>query len=65
MVPLDVTTTVLLFAMLFHTLMLLYIISMVLCPLLMTAVSGLIDLARQTLGVQRIHLKRCQGQAIT
>jgi hypothetical protein len=55
MVPLNVTTTALLLAILFHALMLLYVIGMVLRPLVMTTVTGLIDLARQALGVQRVQ----------
>jgi len=55
MLPPDATTTVLLCALLFHTLMLLYVIGIVLRPLLTTAIIGLIDLARQALGVQRIQ----------
>lgn len=55
MVPPDATTTVLLFAMLFHAFMLLYVIGMVLRPLLATAINGLVDLARDALGARRIQ----------
>jgi len=55
MPPFNVTTMVLLFAMLFHAFMLLYIIGMVLRPLVAAAVNGLIDLALQTLDMQRVQ----------
>ena len=52
MAPLDVTTTVLLCTMLFYAFMSPYVISMVLCPLLMAAINGVIDLARQALQIR-------------
>jgi len=55
MAPLDVTTMVLLFAMLFHAFMLLYVIGMVLRPLVAAAVNGLINLALQALDMQRVQ----------
>jgi hypothetical protein len=55
MAPLDATTMVLLFAMLFHAFMLLYVIGMVLRPLVAAAVNGLINLAVQALDMQRVQ----------
>lgn len=55
MAPLDATTMVLLFAMLFHAFMLLYVIGMVLRPLVAAAVNGLINLALQALDMQRVQ----------
>jgi len=53
MVPFDATTTVLLFAMLFHAFMLLYVLGMVVFPLLTIAVNGLADLARHAFNMQK------------
>lgn len=55
MIPADATTTVLLFAILFHTFILLYVICMALRPLLATTIDGLIGLAHQALSVQGIQ----------